>query len=117
MFKSILAASALIVAASSLPAAAYDRDGQRQGNTQGYTQGYSKIYKKGYDVDDRDNGERYSDRRTRGSNDRDWRDREDHHHWRAERRRWWHLNDDDYAYNYRPHHGRRWWWQRMNSWN
>lgn len=75
MYKSILAATALALAASAVPAAAYDRDYQYN---KGYSQGYSTRYAKG-DHDRRVHAER----RWWNHRDHDYAYR--HHH----RRHWW----------------------------
>lgn len=103
MIKSILAAAAFTLAASAVPAAAYDGEYRHHKSSNGYSS--IKTYNK-YDNDRRD----YSD-----SDRRDWRVRRadrgevsEHH----EGRRWWHRRhhwNDDYA-EYRPYrHHRRWW--------
>jgi hypothetical protein len=78
MYKSILAATALALAASAVPAAAYERDYQ---HSKGYSQGYSNKYAKG------DHDRRVHTERRWWNYDRDHDDHAYRHH--HHRRHWW----------------------------
>ncbi|MEZ5899220.1 MAG: hypothetical protein R3D51_06960 [Hyphomicrobiaceae bacterium] len=76
MYKSILAATALALAASAVPAAAYDNGSRHSNSSSSYSKGYSNGYAKGYDRGEY-RGERFEHNRYGYGH---------HHH---HRRPWW----------------------------
>jgi hypothetical protein len=93
--KAILAAAALAIAASAVPAAAYEGEHRQYKPSYNTSTQYNK-----YDNDRRDT------RTTRVDRDDRYERREQH----SDRGFWWrrHHRDNDYV-EVRPHHRRHWW--------
>lgn len=103
--KAILAAAALAIAASAVPAAAYDNDHRHRSGATSYNSG--KTYNK-YDAYKNDSYDSRRDTRTYRADRYVDRHAEREHRWG---RGWWwrrHHRDNDYV-EYRPHHRRHWW--------